>query len=204
MSHRRLFVFMMLVICVALFPTLGHAQYRGSLRGTLTDPQGLVIPGATVTLVNTDTNRTIVSTSDANGIYQFNALEPAPYRLTAEAQGFKKKVLDHVRLIPEQLNALNLQLEVGQLQEVITVSETTQTLDTETATVSGTITSNQIQHMPSFNRDVFQLVQLAPGVFGDGSQQGGGGGFQLPGNQGPGGSGGNGVFQTENGPQVQN
>jgi len=205
MSRRKRFVFvMLLVICVALFSRLGHAQYRGSLRGTLTDPQGLVIPGATVTLVNTDTNRTIVSTSDANGIYQFNALEPAPYRLTAEAQGFKKKVLDHVRLIPEQLNALNLQLEVGQLQEVITVSETTQTLDTETATVSGTITSNQIQHMPSFNRDVFQLVQLAPGVFGDGSQQGGGGGFQLPGNQGPGGSGGNGVFQTENGPQVQN
>ena len=64
MSHRRLFVFMMLVICVALFPTLGHAQYRGSLRGTITDPQGLVIPGATVTLVNTDTNRTTVSTSD--------------------------------------------------------------------------------------------------------------------------------------------
>src|SRR5437588_2189513 len=126
MSRRKRFVFvMLLVICVALFSRLGHAQYRGSLRGTLTDPQGLVLPGATVTLV-------------------------------------------------------------------------------KTATVSGTITSNQIQHMPSFNRDVFQLVQLAPGVFGDGSQQGGGGGFQLPGNQGPGGSGGNGVFQTENGPQVQN
>src|SRR5437868_10604103 len=108
MSRRKRFVFvMLLVICVALFSRLGHAQYRGSLRGTLTDPQGLVIPGATVTLVNTDTNRTIVSTSDANGIYQFNALEPAPYRLTAEAQGFKKRVLDHVRLIPEQLNALD-------------------------------------------------------------------------------------------------
>lgn len=70
--------------------------------------------------------------------------------------------------------------------------------------MSGTINSNQIQHMPSFNRDVFQLAQLAPGVFGDASQQGGGGGFELPGNQGPGSNGGNGVFQTENGPQIQN
>jgi len=203
MSHRRLFVFMMLVICVALFPTLGHAQYRGSLRGTITDPQGLVIPGATVTLVNTDTNRTTVSTSDANGIYQFNALEPAPYRLTAEAEGFKKKVLEHVRLIPEQLNALDLQLEVGQVQEAITVSGTTQTLDTETATVSGTITGNQVQYMPSFGRDVFQLIQLTPGVFGTGAQGAGGGGQNLPGTQGPGATGGNqGIFQTENGPQA--
>ena len=86
----------------------------------------------------------------------------------------------------------------------MTVSGTTEALDTETATVSSTISSNQIQHMPSFNRDVFQLAQLTPGVFGDGSQQGGGESFELPGNQGPGGtSGGNGgIFSTENGPQI--
>ncbi|MGA9974781.1 MAG: TonB-dependent receptor, partial [Candidatus Sulfotelmatobacter sp.] len=80
---------------------------------------------------------------------------------------------------------------------------TTQTLDTETATLSGTITSNQIQNMPSFGRDVFQLVQLAPGIFGDGAQGSAGGSAQLPGTQGPGATGGNaGIFQTENGPQA--
>src|SRR6202034_1526213 len=59
--------------------------------------------------------------------------------------------------------------------------------------------------MPSFNRDVFQLAQLAPGVFGDASQQAGGGAFNLPGNQGPGGTpgGSGGIFSTENGPQIQ-
>ncbi|MEP6643425.1 MAG: carboxypeptidase regulatory-like domain-containing protein [Acidobacteriaceae bacterium] len=81
------------------------------------------------------------------------------------------------------------------------MSGTTMALDTETATLSGTINSNQIQHMPSFNRDVFQLAQLAPGVFGDASQKGGGGSNNTPGNQGPGGS--SGVFNTENGPQIQ-
>jgi carboxypeptidase family protein len=205
MRHRVPAHVALFFVCI-VFSHLSNAQFRASLRGTVTDPQGAAVPGANVTLINTDTNQTMVSTSDPNGIYQFNALPPAPYRLTAEAQGFKKKVLDHVQIIPEQPNALDLQLELGEATETITVSGTTQALDTETATVSGTISSNQIQHMPSFNRDVFQLAQLAPGVFGDASQTKGGGAFELPGNQGPGGtaSGSGGIFQTENGPQIQN
>ena len=104
--------------------------------------------------------------------------------MTVEHAGFTKKVLDHVQIIPEQLNSLDVQLDLGQVETTVTVSGTTSALDTETATVSGTITSNQIQHMPSFNRDVFQLAQLAPGVFGDASQNGSGGSYTLPGAQG--------------------
>jgi len=167
------------------------------------DPQGSAVAGATVTLTNTDTSSTLVSTSDDTGIYQFNALPPAPYRLTVEHPGFKKKVLEHVQIIPEQPNALDLPLEVGEVQQTVTVSETTQALDTETANLSGTVNSNEIQHMPSFGRDVFQLIQLAPGVFGDGAQGGSGNSVNLPGTQGPGATGGNqGIFQTENGPQA--
>src|SRR5271166_5985783 len=194
----------LLIACASLWLPEAQAQYRGSLRGTVSDTQGAVIPDATVTLVNKDTNNTMVATSDGSGIYTFNGLPPAPYRLTAEHPGFKKQVLEDVQIIPEQLNSLNLELQVGTVDQTMTVSSTTEALDTETATVSGTISSNQIQHMPSFNRDVFQLAQLTPGVFGDGSQQGGGGAYSLPGTQGPGGtSGGNGgIFQTENGPQI--
>ena len=156
-----------------------------------------------VTLENTGTGQKLVSTSDTNGIYDFNALPPSPYRLTVEAQGFKTKVLEHVAIIPEQPNALDLQLEVGEIEQTVTVSGTTEGLDTETATLSGTISSNQIQHMPSFGRDVFQLIQLAPGMTGDGAQGSGGGGQNLPGTQGPGATGGTGgIFQTENGPQA--
>ena len=193
------------LLAVTFLVIAAQAQFRASLRGTVTDSQGAVVPGATVTLVNTDTNNTMVSTSDANGIYDFNALSPAPYRITVEKEGFDKKVLEHVQIIPEQLNSLNLQLDLGQVQTTVTVSGTTQALDTETATLSGTITSNQIQHMPSFNRDVFQLAQLAPGVFGDASQNGGGGSYTLPGAQGVSGSGNTaaGVFQIENAPQIQ-
>src|ERR1039458_9762344 len=203
-STSSVFRSVSLLVCITFSAVLAHAQYRASLRGTVSDSQGAVIPGATVTLVDTDTNKTMVSTSDGNGIYNFNALPPAPYRITVEHEGFTKKLLEHVQIIPEQLNALDLQLEVGQVSQTVTVSSTTQAMDTETATVSATITSNQIQHMPSFNRDVFQLAQLTPGVFGDGSQSGGGGTNNTPGNQGPGGSGGgSSIFGTENGPQIQ-
>lgn len=189
------------VLAFAALPAF--AQFRASIRGTVTDPSGRAVSGATVTLENTGTGQKLVSTSDTNGIYQFNALAAAPYRLTAAAPGFQTKVLEHVEIIPEQPNTVDVQMDVGQVQQTVTVSGTTEALDTETATLSGTITSNQIQHMPSFGRDVMQLVQLAPGMTGDGAQGAGGGGENLPGTQGPGATGGTGgIFQTENGPQA--
>ena len=111
-----------MLACIILSAAMAHAQYRASLRGTVADPQGAVIAGATVTLIDIDTNKTMVSTSDGNGIYNFNALPPAPYRITVEHDGFTKKVLEHVQIIPEQLNSLDLQLEVGQVSQTVTVS----------------------------------------------------------------------------------
>ncbi|HTT21876.1 MAG TPA: carboxypeptidase-like regulatory domain-containing protein [Candidatus Sulfotelmatobacter sp.] len=203
LSFPRMLWFLAFISASSL---LANAQFRASLRGTVTDPTGAAVPGTTVTLTNAATNQKMVTTTDANGIYQFSALQPAPYSLSVEHAGFKTRTLEHVQIIPEQLNALDLQLDLGDVQQTVTVSGTVQPLDAETATVSGTISSNQIQHMPSFNRDVFQLAQLAPGTFGDASQAAGGGAFNLPGNQGPGGTpgGSGGIFATENGPQVQN
>ncbi len=201
--------FRVIAICVvaaAVFAPSLHAQFRASLRGTVTDSSGAIIPGATLTLIDSETNTTRQSTSDSNGIYTFDALPPDRFHLTVERQGFKKKDVAQVVLIPEQPNALNLQLEVGDVQQTVTVNgSSTPLLDTDTATVSATISSNEIQHLPSYNRDVFQLAQLTPGVFGDGSQGSGGGTSNLPTNQGPGGSGSGsaGIFQTENQPQIQ-
>src|ERR1700675_4593478 len=193
-----------LLACLTVILPGVHAQYRASLRGTVIDAQGNAVSGATVTLANKDTGTTLVSISDDNGIYQFNALPLAAYRLTAEHAGFKKKVLEQVQIIPEQANSLDLPLEVGAVQETVTVTDTTQALDTETANLSGTVTSNQIQHMPSFGRDVLKLAQLAPGSFADGSQGSGNDNYNLPGTQsGAGQSGGaDGIFKTENGAQV--
>src|SRR5882672_4870750 len=194
-----------LLACAVFFAAAALAQYRASIQGVVTDPQGAVVSGATVTLKNLDTNQTLTATTDDNGIYNFNALPPSRYSLAVEMTGFKKKVLDNVGLIAEQANALNVQLEIGEVTQSITVSgDSTPLIDTQTASVNGVVSANQIQHMPSFGRDVLKLAQLAPGSFADGSQGQAGGGFNLPGTQtGGGASGGaDGIFKTENGAQV--
>ncbi len=195
----RLLVCMIVVLCPA------YGQYRASIQGVVTDPQGDVVSGATVTLKNLDTNQTLTATTDASGIYNFNALAASKYSLTVEKTGFKKKVLESVGVIADQPNAVNLQLEVGEVTQSVTVNgDSTPLIDTETAAISGTVTSNQIQHMPSFGRDVLKLVELAPGAFADGSQASGNDNYNLPGTQTGGGQSGgaDGIFKTENGAQV--
>jgi len=202
-SFRALLV----TICVAFLATAAHAQYRASIRGTVTDQQGAVVSGATITLLNTDTNLAMTAESDPSGIYIFNAVPAAHYKITVEHPGFKTKVLESVQIIPDQLNALNLQLEVGQVKETVEVTGTTETADTETATVSRTLRSSEITTLPSSGRNVFMLLQLAPGITGDNSQGAAGGGNNLPGSQGPGNPSttpgvNSGIFATENGPQA--
>lgn len=194
-----------LLVCMIVVLCPAYGQYRASIQGVVTDPQGDVVSGATVTLKNLDTNQTLTATTDASGIYNFNALAASKYSLTVEKTGFKKKVLESVGVIADQPNAVNLQLEVGEVTQSVTVNgDSTPLIDTETAAISGTVTSNQIQHMPSLGRDVLKLVQLAPGAFADGSQASGSDNYNLPGTQTGGGQSGgaDGIFKTENGAQV--
>ena len=194
-----------IVFASTVFSTsAAHAQFRTSIQGTVTDPTGAVIPGAALTLTDTDTNHVVTATSNTSGVYNFNALPTDHFNLTVSAKGFTQKVMQDVNLVPEQPNAINVQMELGNAQLTVTVQGVeVPALETETASTSGVVTSNQIQHLPSAGRDVFQLAQLAPGVFGDGSQGAAGGTKNLPGNSGPGGSGnGQGICQTENGPQI--
>ncbi len=188
-----------------------QAQFRASIQGVVTDPSGAVIPGATLTLTDTGTNESKVTTSDASGIYNFNALPPDIFTLVVEKDGFQKQVLDHLQLIPEQPNAINVVMAVGAATATVTVSASTApALDYETANNGISIDSNEVQHFPEFERDAMQLVQLAPGTLADGSQQGSGGGFAAPGTQSGashGGGGGNlgansSIFATENGPSA--
>ena len=193
------------IMVIALFlSTIAQAQYRTSIQGVVTDATGAVVPGTNLTLINPATGQKEVRTSDDAGVFNFNALAAARFRLEVEKSGFQKKVIDNLELVPEQANAVNVQLEVGSDTETVQVdASAAPLLQTETASINGVVSENQVQHMPSFGRDVFQLIQLTPGVFGDGAQGSGGGGQNIPGTQGPGATGGNqGIFQTENGPQA--
>ena len=183
------------------------AQFRTSIQGTVTDTTGAVIPGATLTLTDLATNATIVSTSSDTGVFNFNALPADNFSLVVEKTGFQKKILNNLQLIPEQSNALNVQLDAGAASTTITVDASqASAIDTETANDQRTISDNEVQHMPVYERDPTSLIRLAPGVLADGAQQAGGGGFQAPGTQTGASSGGGGnlghsssIFATENG-----
>ncbi len=195
------------ILLVVFLAAPALAQFRTSIQGTVTDTTGAVIPGATLTLTNLATNETVVRTSNEDGVFNFNALPADHFNLVVERQGFKKKVLSDLQLIPEQPNALNVQLEVGaSTQTVIVNASLAPAMDTETANNGRTITDNEVQHMPSFQRNVLTLMELTPGVQSDGAQGAGGGGFAAPGTQSGASFGGGGnlgaassVFATESG-----
>ena len=195
---------------VALAAIPVHAQYRTAIQGTVTDTQGAVIPDATLTLKDLATGQTTIRKSNGEGTYNFDALPADHFSLTVEKDGFKKKVLDDLQLIPEQSNSVNVALEIGVASQTVTVNASTMpALDTETANNGQTITDTEIQHMPVFERDATSLIQLAPGTLADGSHQGSGNGFQAPGTQSGASSGGGGnlgntssIFATENGPSA--
>ena len=181
-SSRVILLCTMVLAIATLSAPTAQAQFRASIQGTVVDPTGAVIPGVTLTLTDTDTNHVITATSNGSGVYNFNALPSDHFTLTAEAKGFQTNTIQDVHIIPEQSNALDVTMQPGDTSTTITVNGSqTSPLETETASSSGTVDSNQIQHLPSAGRDVFQLAQLAPGVFGDGAQGSGGGTKKLPG-----------------------
>jgi hypothetical protein len=191
-----------MVAFAALFSLPAQAQYGASLQGTVTDTTGAVVPGATVTLVDKETNRTLNASSGDTGDFTFNNLAPSLYTLTVVRDGFKKKVMDNVKILAEQANSLKVALEVGGSAETVVVNaESMPLIDTATGNIGASISQNEIAKLPSFGRDVFQLIQLAPGMFGDGAQGSGGGTSSLPGSNSGGTGSTDGVFKTENQPQ---
>jgi len=203
-AHLRAAFWPVAVMLLALCALPTQAQYRASLQGTVADSQGAMIPGAQLTLTDTETNRAITATSNGEGNFVFNQLAPSTYKLEASRDGFKKKQMDGVHIIAEQANSLNVVLDTGGASETVTVNAgDAPVIDMATGSVGGTITQENLAKMPDFGRDPLQLANLAPGMFGDASQNGGGGSAGLPGNQGPGSVGSSsGPYQTENRPQV--
>jgi hypothetical protein len=198
LSRSISFFFLACLLAINAF-----AQFRAGIQGTVTDSAGALIPGATVTLTSLETNVQRVATTSNVGVYDIPGLAPGRYSLSVEKPGFSKKVLNDLNLIAEQTQSFNVALEIGQVSTVVNVdSSVAQVIDTETAMIGGSITDKQIQDLPSAGRDPFQLVRLAPGIFGDGAQSAGGGTASLPGSNigGPGAT--DSIFKVENGVQI--
>src|SRR5215813_11033847 len=173
------------------------AQFRGAIQGTVKDTSGAVIRGAQVTLTNQETDRRQSGTTSAEGFYHFAGLAPGTYNLEASAKGMKAAVED-LRLAAEATTGVDVTMEAGAVTESITVnSDAAPALQTESASISADLTTQAVRRLPQFGRDPYELLRLAPGVFGNGGRSGTGGSLALPNASGPGGSNSS-IFQTEN------
>ena len=192
---------LVLMILAAFFVSTARAQFKASIQGTVMDPQGNAVAVAKVTITNQDTGVVRDTVSSAEGFYRISELPPGKYTVTIEAAGFKQSVSKDIAVEAEQPRGVDITLAVGNVQESVTVTAPTGgELETENANVNTTIGTQEVLTLPQFGRDPYELLHMAPGVFGDNARQGNGNSFHLPQQVGPGGSD-NGIFQAEN--QVQ-
>jgi Carboxypeptidase regulatory-like domain/TonB dependent receptor len=176
------------------------AQYGASLEGTVTDKSGAVVSGAKVTITDQATRVSRNTVTGASGFYRITGLPPGKYTVEVDAASFKKITKAGVDVLGEAVNAANVTLESGSTSESVTVTASAEGLETESANIGGTITSQQAVDLPEFGRDPYTLLRVTPGVFADASRQGNGNSLGIPQQVGPGGSNSQ-IFQTEN--QVQ-
>lgn len=133
-----------------------------TLRGRVTDPQGGIVAGATVTAVNAETNLTRTTQTDSAGQYLIASLPAGPYDITFQQSGFgvaKSRVV----LIVGQQSTVDSVLQVANVQQTIDVSSTSAAVQTEN-TVEMEVTTKQLNDLPTFNRSFSDLAVLAPGV----------------------------------------
>lgn len=135
----------------------------GVVQGTVADPSGAVVPGASVAVNNPDTNFTRTLTTDANGRFVFLALPPGAYKLTISAKGFTTIVQQNVNLTVGQTISLNVPLKVSATSEQIVVTATP-TLDTGKTEVSSTLAPITVSTTPVLGRKFEDLLTLTPGV----------------------------------------
>src|SRR3984885_5771700 len=199
-TSRILLGVAIIVSTLGLLPPPARAQYRAGLQGVVLDAQGAAVEGATITSTNSETNHSQQTTSRTGGVYSFSSIPSGGYTVSAQKKGFKKNVLENISIAGEQVQALNAALELGDVtSSVIVNASEAAAIDTETGQLGGTLSSTEVQDLPSFGRDPFQLLRLAPGVFGDGAHNNGGGAQNIPGSAGPGGtSATTSIFQIEN------
>jgi outer membrane receptor protein involved in Fe transport len=206
MSLSKLSVRAFLVLaCVVLFAVGAQAQFKASIQGTVMDSKGGAVAGAKITVTNQDTAVSHDAVSSDQGFYRVTELPPGKYTVTAESAGFKKFSSKDIEVEAEASRGLDISLQVGAVTEQVTVNgDTLPTLQTEDANISTTISQEQVERLPQFGRDPYELLRLAPGVFGDGARLGNGQSAGFPNgagsNNGSGGPGGSNqsIFQTEN------
>ena len=158
-----------IVLCIALvLPVTGGLsfaqEFRGSLSGRVLDQQEAIVTGAKITATETETGAKFHTVTNSDGTYILPFLPPGPYSVTGELPGFKKYVNSNVRVTTNEREQLDIHLEVGSIDQSVTVSAESSMLETATASTGQVINTRQVENMPINGRAPLTLAQLAFGV----------------------------------------
>jgi hypothetical protein len=168
---------------LTLSPCLVFAQNTsGTITGTVLDAQRGVVAGAAVTLTNLDQGVNRTTGSNHQGIYEFQFLEPGRYQVSASRTGFREATRTNLILTVNQILRADFTLEVGDLDQTLTVTGTNSQLETASSEVSQLIDSEQVADLPLNGRNFADLIPLMAGAT-TGMQGEANGGYNLNGSR---------------------
>jgi hypothetical protein len=142
-----------------------------SITGTISDPNGAVIPGVTVEATHLESNYKYNVTSNASGVYTLAQLREGGYTVRAKAAGFQEYVAQDVKLVARDLRRIDIQLRVGSVETVIEVQGGATLIETETARIGNTKGASTLQALPLNTRSLYDFLGLTAGVVGAGGGQ---------------------------------
>ncbi len=158
------FLVCLLCLLIPASPALAQSASTGALSGTVTDPSGGVIVGATVTATSLATGQARSVTTDASGVYKISLLPPGNYSVKFSANGFKTVEVPSVTVNVTETHLLDHALEVGSSTQQVTVESTVETIQAQNATVGGLVSGQTVTELPLSTRNYTQVIDLSPGV----------------------------------------
>ena len=144
--------------------SVAHSQATTSLRGTVADPTGAVIPEATVTIKNFENGSSRKIFTDVNGEYSFLQVAPGDYNLVAEKPGFATITNAHIKLLVNTPATLDLKMSLSSAGEIVNVASEASQVNTTDASVGNPFSEAQVRQLPLQTRNVVELLSLQPGV----------------------------------------
>jgi hypothetical protein len=162
---KKLFVTALALIFLALSSQTFGQSGNSTISGTITDPTGSVVQGATVTATNAGTNRVLTGKSNNVGIYSFPSVQPGIYKVSAEMKGFKMRTVTNVQIGNAVQFRLNFSLEVGQIAESIEVNaEGSRALMESSSSVGDVLPEQKVRELPLVNQNALDLTKVMAGA----------------------------------------
>ena len=146
-----------------LISTVSAQEFRGTIAGTVTDPNGAAVPGASVTVKNIGTNIANTVTSNDEGAYTVPFLQPGAYTISATGSGFKTTTIENIKVQVDDRLTIDLQLQVGAAAEVNIVADT-DVIEQGSVTTGTLVSQRQIEELPLAEGAPYTLATQAPGI----------------------------------------